>query len=268
MPIAKLDDVEIYYEIHGTGKPLVMIIGYSGNIDSWDPIVPRVENLSKHYKVITLDNRGTGRSSKPDGPYSITTMADDVVGVLNYLNIEKAHVYGHSMGGMISQEVALRHPNKVDKLVLISTTPGGETFDLPGQRKAMEKVTWMYSPPVELSEQEFIDELFNSIYHPPYFEENRSIVLANSTDYPTVRETLMKQWDACLKHDTLDRLDSITAKTLVIHGANDLLIFPEAGKILADNIPDASLLMVEKTGHGVQEERWGEVYSTIVEFLG
>ena len=268
MPTAELGDVDLYYEIHGKGKPLVMIQGYSGNLDGWDAIEPRVENLSEHYQVITLDNRGTGRSSKPEGPYSITGMADDVAGLLSHLGIGRASVYGHSMGGFIALEMALRHPERVDKLVLISTSPGGSAFDLPGQREAKDKIRWMFSPPSEMSEEEWVDELFGVVYYPAFYEANRDRLLAPSTEHLTVRETLVKQFDAISLHDTVDRLGSIAARTLVIHGANDLLVFPEAGRILADNIPDASLLMVDEAGHGVQEEKWGELLPKIVEFLG
>ena len=143
MPKAKINDVEMYYEVHGEGIPLAMISGYSGNIDDWDHLVPVVGTLSKHFKVITLDNRGTGRSSKPEGPYSIKTMADDVAVLLDYLEIEKTHVLGSSMGGMIAQELALRHKDKVDALVLVCTTPGGEAYQISGQREVLEKLCWM-----------------------------------------------------------------------------------------------------------------------------
>jgi len=267
MPTAKLDDFELYYEVHGEGTPLVMINGYSLNLDEWDQVVSRVETLSKHHMVIPLDNRGTGRSSKPEGTYSIQTMADDVARFLDHLEIEKAHVLGVSMGGMIAQELALRHPDKVDALVLVSTTPGGKAYDIPRQGEELKKLSWWYSPPTGMSEQELIDEGYGLAYYPKYFEENRERIMVPYTEYPTVAGTLEKQFDACVDHDTYDRLSSIVARTLVIHAADDLLLFPEGGRILAENIPNASLLIVNQAGHCVLEEKWDELYPKILAFL-
>ncbi len=174
-----------------------MITGFSANLDDWNHLAPRSEDLSKHYKVITLDNRGTGRSSKPEGPSSIKTMADDVSGLLTYLEIEKAHVLGVSMGGMIAQEIVLRHPDIVDALVLVCSSPGGKAFDITGHREAQEKLTWMFSPPAGVTEKEIIDELFGIIYTPRYIEENYNRIMSSSTEYPTVAATLEKQFDAC-----------------------------------------------------------------------
>ncbi|MFA9496809.1 MAG: alpha/beta fold hydrolase, partial [Candidatus Bathyarchaeota archaeon] len=234
----------------------------------WNDLSPRAADPSKHYKVIALDNRGTGRSSKPEGPYSMKTMADDVAGLLTYLKIEKAHVFGGSMGGYIAQEMAIRHPEKVDALILVCSTPGGKAWDLLGQREAFEKLSWMYSPPSGMTEQEIIDEFFRIVYQPKYTEENYGQMMSLSTEYPTVTATYEKQMDACVNHDTPDRLSSIDARTLVIHGEDDVLLFPEGARMLADNIPDASLIMLKEAGHGVSEEKWDEIYPKIRAFLG
>ena len=267
MPKVNVNDIEMYYEVHGEGIPLVMINGYSGNIDNWDHLVPIVGTLSKHFKVITLDNRGTGRSSKPEGPYSIKTMADDVALLLDLLEIEKTHVLGASMGGMIAQELALRHKDKVDALVLICTSPGGKAYQISGQREAFEYIRRISSPPPGMSMQEIMEELFSIVYNPKYFEENRDRIMSPSTKYLTVVSTLEKQYDACVSHDTYDRLGSIEGRTLVIHGENDLLLFPEGARILAENIPNASLLMVKEAGHMVPYEKWDELYPEVLVFL-
>jgi pimeloyl-ACP methyl ester carboxylesterase len=267
MPFAHLDEVEIYYESHGEGPPLVLINGYSGNLDDWDYMVPKVEPLSKQHEVIILDNRGTGRSSKPKGSYTIHTMADDVVRLLEHLEIEKAHVLGFSMGGMIAQELAIRRQEKVDVLILVSTTPGGKAYDIRKQREEFKKLSWMYSPPSGMSEKELTDELFRIAYHAKYFEANRDRLMAPSSSYLTVEDTLEKQFDACINHDTIDKLNSINKRTLIIHGEEDLTLFPEGGRILAKNIHNSSLLMLKEAGHCVLEEKWDEILLVLLSFL-
>lgn len=267
MPKVNVNDFEMYYEIHGEGTPLVLINGYCENLDEWTHLEPIADTLSEYHKVVTCDNRGIGRSSRPEGSYSTKTMADDIAGLLDHLELDKAHVLGASMGGMIAQEVALGYPNKVNSLILVSSTPGGEVYDIPGQRDALEKLSWMYDPPSNLSEKELMDELFGIVFYPQYFEENKESITSPSTQCPPVAATLEKQFDACLRHDTYDWLSSIKAKALVIHGEDDLLLFPEGGRTLVEKIPNATLLMVREAGHTVLWEKWDEIYPAIVKFL-
>ena len=120
MSIAKVDTVELYYEQHGSGAPLLLIMGLAADSMAW---LFQVPEFSKHYRTIVFDNRGVGRSSKPAGPYTISQMADDTAGLLDVLGIARTHVVGVSMGGMIAQELALRHPRLVGGLVLACCMP-------------------------------------------------------------------------------------------------------------------------------------------------
>lgn len=122
MPTVRVIDINIYYEIHGQGEPLVMIAGYGDDSSIWFRQVP---GLSKEYEVIIFDNRGTGRSSKPDALYTIRMMADDLAGLMDAIGIQVAHIYGHSTGGMIAQEFALCYPKKVKTLILACTVAPG-----------------------------------------------------------------------------------------------------------------------------------------------
>src|SRR5262249_35935611 len=118
MSLAKVGDVDLYYEEHGKGFPCLLIMGLAAHSTAW---VLQVAEFAERYRAIAFDNRGVGRSSKPPGPYTIHQMADDAVGLLDALDVRRAHVVGVSMGGMIAQEVALRHPHRVQGLVLACT---------------------------------------------------------------------------------------------------------------------------------------------------
>src|SRR3954469_11914440 len=118
MPTATVNGIDLYYEVSGEGPPLLLITGLSGNTLGWAMLEP---TLAEHFQVIAFDNRGAGRSAAPPGPYTTREMADDAVGLLDHLGIERTHVLGLSMGGMIAQELALAHPTRVDRLVLFAT---------------------------------------------------------------------------------------------------------------------------------------------------
>src|SRR5712692_10433966 len=119
MPTIKVNDIHMYYEIHGEGEPLVLIVGLGTDISEWDGII---RWLAKKYRVLAFDNRGAGRTDKPDMPYSIEMMADDTEGLMNALAMQRAHILGISMGGRTALALALRHPQRVKRLVLVSTS--------------------------------------------------------------------------------------------------------------------------------------------------
>lgn len=126
MSKAKINDINIYYDVHGDGFPLVMVMGFLGNADCWDPRM--LPALSAKFKVITFDNRGAGRTDVSDKQFSMRLFAEDTVGLMDVLNVPKAHVLGTSMGGMIAQELALNYPERVEKLILSSTLLWRTTF--------------------------------------------------------------------------------------------------------------------------------------------
>ena len=118
MPIVKANGININYSVTGQGEPLVMIMGLNAPQSGWNDQIPL---FKKYFQVITFDNRGAGKSDKPQGPYSIRIMADDAAALMDCLGIKKAHIMGMSMGGMIAQEVAINYPERMMKLVLAST---------------------------------------------------------------------------------------------------------------------------------------------------
>ena len=137
MSIAHVNDIDIYFEIHGSGPPLVLIMGLRRNAEWWYRQIPE---LSKHFTIIAFDNRGAGRSDKPEMEYSIRLFADDTAGLMNFLGIPKAHILGISMGGYIAQELAINHPDKVNGLILGCTSCGGRRAVIMSEER-MEKFT-------------------------------------------------------------------------------------------------------------------------------
>ena len=121
MPRAAVNGINMYYQVHGTGDPMIMVQGFGGVLQGW---FFQTRAFKKHFQVMIFDNRGLGKTDGRGSPFTIETMADDTVGLLDHLGIERAHVLGMSLGGIVAQEVAINHPERVNKLVLTCTTSG------------------------------------------------------------------------------------------------------------------------------------------------
>ncbi|HSU91473.1 MAG TPA: alpha/beta hydrolase, partial [Sporolactobacillaceae bacterium] len=167
MPKLQVGDVNLNYDLHGKGEPLLMIMGLGASSAAWDPEL--VEDLARTFRVITFDNRGTGQSDKPDAPYSIEMFADDAAGLLKKLEVPRAHIFGVSMGGMIAQEFALRHPNQTATLTLGCTTAGG-THSVPPPPESLKILT---APREGVSPEEVIRRGWPLGYTAKYIAENR-----------------------------------------------------------------------------------------------
>jgi pimeloyl-ACP methyl ester carboxylesterase len=262
MPTVKVGDINIYYEIHGDGEPLVMIQGYGQYSGHWTTLIPP---FSKEYRVIIFDNRGTGRTDKPETPYTMKMMAADVKGLLDAIGVDKANIFGVSMGGMIAQEFALNYPDKVMSLVLGCTQCGGKQSVLPTQ----EALIFLFSPeiaklPVAERARQTAPWLWTKAFidkHP----ETVDIYVDITMKYPTPPHGFSGQAQAIAGHDTYERLPQIKAPTLVIAGDADRLINPENSKILASRIPGTELVIVKNAGHGFTQSP--EANKAILDFL-
>jgi len=227
MPNAPLRDIVTYYEEAGSGEPLVLIMGLGGDLQAWRF---QVQELSKQFRVITFDNRGAGRTSAPDRPYSISGMAEDLAALLDVLKIEKAHILGYSMGGYIAQEFAIANPKRVNKLILLATGPSIDGYgravvnswvdirrsNLSREQVARHNAPWLYSPALLDDAERFEAAIRNS--------------LANR--WPQEDHAFIRQARAILAWEPGDRASAIKAETLIVAGEDDILVPPRNGERL------------------------------------
>lgn len=264
MPYAQRDDAKVHYESTGSGPSLTLVMGLGGAGNWWFAQVPE---LSKHFRVVTLDNRGTGTTESETTNLTMDIMADDVAAVLDAAGIEHTHLLGISMGGMISQHVALRYPGRIDKLILCCTTAGGMTAVQPPP-EVVEQLTAIAAPggdPLQAMLQ-VATVVFSEEYRSTRIHELVSAMIENQI-VPPSQATLANQIGAVMMHDTYDRLGEIAAPTLVMTGDADILIPPENSKILAEQIPQAELRLFPGCGHGFNLEAADQFNRAVEAFL-
>lgn len=274
MPNATINEIELYYEEHGSGEPLLLIMGLATDLNGWYFQTPE---LAKHYRTIVFDNRGVGRSSKPAGPYTTRQMAADAAALLDHLGIERAHVCGISMGGMIAQELSLQHPQKVGGLVLGCTYsyPDESVESLRGMMVAQLGGTIAADGSLSIDVAS-IDpmRLFGTLlplsFSPPFIQNELPKLMqlfAGALQYGFSMEAILGQVQATAAHNTLDRLGGIAAPTLVITGDADQLIPPGCSDVLASKIPGAKLVKVAGGSHGFNLEQPEHFNREVIEFL-
>jgi len=264
VPYADLGGLRLYYEIQGSGNPLIMIMGLGADSSWWPPRL--LSLLSREFRLIVFDNRGAGRSDKPDEPYTVKDMAGDVVGLMDYLGVERAHILGVSMGGMIAQELAISHPERVSKLVLVSTGPGG-SCGAPPRPEAMEHLLMdRAATPLEVIVARTIEALFPREWLEKHREEVEELARRISR-HPIPAYSYARQLEAAMSFDACDRLGLIKAPTLVVSGGKDLILPPENARVLAERIPKARLVIFEDSGHGLIVQRLDDFARLVADFL-
>ena len=257
MPYVRNEGAEIYWEAHGHGTPVLMIMGLSFTLEMWFRLLPQ---LAAGYRVILLDNRGVGRSSVPRRPYPISRMARDAVAVLGAAGEPSAHVVGASMGGMIAQELALRYPDLVQSLILGCTSHSGlfghwPDFKcvpraLPSDRAERERAT--------------INLLYASTTARERIEEDIRIRCACNW----CSRGFVNQLAGILMWSSYLRLPRIRKRTLVVHGDQDKLVPAENGRVVASRIPGARFELVRDAGHVMTTDQPEICTELIMNFLG
>ncbi len=262
MPMANVNGININYRVEGQGEPLIMISGSGLDLSSWRS---QTASFRKYYRIITFDYRGVGKSDKPAGPYTIKMMADDVLGLMDHLGIEKAHVFGVSMGGMIAQELAINHPERVDKLVLGCTYArrdgtSGFTSEINKALEAYERSSRDKASQRRLA-YAFMDSVFNKWSYRAFLP-----LIKIAIRFSAIRGSA-GQSDALLAHDAADRLGMIKASTLVITGTEDRLVNPVSSEVIASLVPRARLVKVIGGGHSFYMEMRDEFNREVLDFL-
>lgn len=256
---------QLYYEVHGEGVPLVLIMGIGYDATLWS--LHQIPAFSSEFQVVAFDNRDAGRSSKATASYTIADMADDVAGLLDGLKIDRAHVLGHSMGGMIAQEFALRHPKRLNKLVLSGTGAG------TGRAKFDPIAVWSFVKQHDTEGLTFAAQQLVWLFSTDFMRNHRAVddtlALLGSNPNPVSPEAYRRQAYAYIHHDALDRLGKIAAQTLVLTGEQDRLTPPWIGRELAEAIPGAKFHLFEGPGssHAVLLERPDDYNHVIRSFL-
>jgi pimeloyl-ACP methyl ester carboxylesterase len=220
-------------------------MGLGMNATGWWRTVPVLAGAG--FRVVAFDNRGVGRSARPPGPYTVASMADDAVAVLDAAGIDRAHVYGISLGGMIAQEIALRRPERVDSLVLGATTPGGARAVA-----ADEETLAFFRRRGEMSAEEAVWASVPYNYGPRTRVDRAQLIgedIEQRLRFPIEPEPYAAQLAAALEHDAYDRLGAVDAATLVVHGEADRMVAPPNARLLAEAIPRAELVTFPEAGH-------------------
>ncbi len=257
-------DIKIAYQIVGTGVPLILIGGYSLTKESW---LPLISQLADHFQVITFDNRGIGETESNKKEFSIADMATDAVTLMDGLGIDKAHVFGISMGGLIAQNICLDYPERVLKTVLGCTTHGGREA-IPGDRAAMKSLADAADPAIARA-----DSLEASLpfFFSKSFRENNSTevddFIKQSLTMNTPKEGLKGQMGALSVYNSKPRLAEIDLQVLILTGDEDVLIPAENSQLLQAAIPAAELTIVKGAGHLFYLEQPEFVGSNLVKFL-
>ena len=227
--------MKIAWERHGSGEPLLLIQGLGYARWGWEPVV---EPLARSFEVLLFDNRGIGESDAPEGPYTAARMAGDAVQVLDEAGVERAHVVGTSLGGMIAQELALEYPERVGKLVLACTTPGGpRAYPMP-----QSTVDLMLA---RASLREFTENALAPAERPDLVER----ILVHRERTAQGFEPWSAQAAAGAGFDASERLGGLASPTLVQHGDGDLVVDPRNAELLVELIPDARLSVYEGGSH-------------------
>lgn len=262
MPRVTVGDISMYYVEAGAGEPVLLIMGFGGDHVAWGLQMPA---LAGRYRTVAYDNRGVGQSSTPDLPYTTAMMADDAAGLLDALDIDSAHVVSVSMGGMIAQELALRHPRRVRTLQLHATcgrpdrymTALGEVWrtvrSTVGREEWLRTIAlWLFAP-ATYNERPHLVELVvqNSLANP----------------YPQSLTGFLHQGDAVRTHDALDHLGGIRCPTLITVAEHDILVPPRFAREMAARMPHAEFHTMAEAGHGYLWERPEEFNRLSLDFL-
>lgn len=249
----------IYWDEQGKGAPILLIMGLGYPSCMWHRTRPV---LAERFRTIALDNRGIGNSDVPPGPYPMALMASDAAAVLDAAGLDSAHVFGVSMGGMIAQEFALRYAKRVRSLILGCTAAGGPT-SVRAEQDAMQMLMTRDKMSPEQALQAPVPFIYDSATPRARIDED----LAIRRPWLPRPEGYAAQLQGIIAWEGYSRLPAINAPTLVIHGESDRLVPPGNGKLIAERIPGAKLVMIPHASHLFLTDQTDTAHRVLLQFL-
>lgn len=257
------NNISLYYEQHGSGEDLVLIGGLTSDHQVWKSTL---RLFSKHFRVLIFDNRGAGRSSTPDVPYTMEMMAQDTVQLMDALHISHAHILGHSMGGGIAQQIALLAPEKINKLVIACS-----------RSKPNALASMVFSMRVKLQEMGMSNEGLAEYVMPFLFGDeflNNPLLVKGfiqwtlRNPFPQTEKGYRSQLHAAITRDFSDQLHQITTPTLVIAGEEDILMKPKHAEQVSKSIKNSTFITIPNCAHMPHVEKSKEFAEIVLQFLG
>ena len=262
MPDTAVNGVELYYEIHGEGEPLVLVAGLASDSQSWQPVT---EELSRHFRVITFDNRGVGRTKPQHVEGGIQQIADDCIALIKYLGLSSVNMLGHSMGGFVALDCAIRYPEYVSNLILAGTSA------FISERNNALFHDWVSYLESGMKAERWFRNMFYWIFSKQFFDDNEVLdnALRMAVEYPYPQSTLAfkNQVDMMKAYNCAEKLARVKSKTIVICGKDDLLIPPEESVRVLQAIPGVDFSFIEGAAHAMHMEKPKEFIETIQQFL-
>jgi pimeloyl-ACP methyl ester carboxylesterase len=256
----EVNGITLAYREIGSGYPLLLINGFASTMDTWNP--PLLAALAAHFQVIIFDNRGTGYSSASDEPFSIPVFADDTLALMDELKISRAHVLGLSMGASIAQELVLKKPEVVDRLILVAGTFGGDTAE------QMRQETWETLADKSGSPLDLANRMFSVLFPGDWLATHDPWQYCPEVHETTSEENAARQAQAFTGWPgSYDRLPGIQCPVLVITGTEDVIIPAKNAALLAKRIPGARLVRIPGAGHGLQYQCPERFTRAITDFL-
>jgi 3-oxoadipate enol-lactonase len=261
MPTTEANGQTLYYEVHGEGEPLLLVMGLSADTLAWALQVPA---FAARHETVIFDNRDVGRSSVCDGAYEIRDMAEDALALADQLGLDSFHLVGASMGGAIAQEMALAAPERIRTLTLAVTFAAGGAW--------ARKLSEVWGARLKnMTREQRVDELLLLNMSEAFFENAegvawlRDLMLGNP--HPQSAEAFARQLDASSRHDARERLGALSLPTHVIGAGHDILVPVWKSRELVELIPGAELTVIEGSPHGANLERADEFNRAVLEFI-
>lgn len=269
---ADVKGIKLSYRIKGEGYPIFLIHGFAKK-DFW---IAQIDALSKYFKVIWFDNRGVGESDRPNMPYTMKMLVEDLKGIMDFLEIQKAHLIGHSLGSFIAQNFTLTYPECVNKLILLSTNPGlpdktgveifkDNQIALYEARKA-DPIVGFYNKMKVRFTRDFFKMMRSDPTKKFYGIFSAEDLIKSENEKPWTPQDIINHSNALADHNTLDNLYRITHETLIIAGEKDKLTPKISNKHVDEKIPNSDLRIVSG-GHYFPLENAPEVNKLIIDFL-